>query len=132
MRNTSFDIEDILSLSKGKPSKNKVGSRSTPHRLNKFERAEFEIAIKKGFLKYNSKTRLAIQNTFEEFQRARNLPAIKIFENKEIQIVSENPEHIATIINNIPESIQLNPKYVTITTPNPKATLEIIFKLIPL
>ncbi len=131
MRKTSFDPQDIIQLSKGKASKNKIGSRTVPHRLNAFEQKEFEIAIKKGYLAYNSKTRLALQNTFEEYQRAKRLPAIKLFEKTEIQIVAETPETLIQIQQAIPTSQLINPHYLIIKSDNPKPLLKLILELIP-
>jgi hypothetical protein len=128
MRKTSFNPQDIIQLSKGKPSKNKIGSRTVPHRLNAFEQKEFEIAIKKGYLAYNSKTRLALQNTFEEYQRAKRLPAIKLFEKTEIQIVSETPELITQIQQAIPASQLINQNYLIISDINPKPLLQLILQ----
>ena len=130
MRKTSFDPQDIIQLSKGKASKNKVGSRTVPHRLNAYEQKEFEIAIKKGYLAYNSKTRLALQNTFEDYQRAKRLPAIKLYEKTEIQIVSETPEIITQIQQAIPQAQIINPHYLIVSDTNPKPLLKLILELI--
>jgi hypothetical protein len=43
--------DDVLSLSQGKPSRAKIGSRRIGHRLTQKERQLFEAAQRQGFLK---------------------------------------------------------------------------------
>ena len=46
-----FNKDDVERLSRGKSSRSKIGSRSTPHRLTQKERILFEAAQRQGFLK---------------------------------------------------------------------------------
>jgi hypothetical protein len=43
--------DDVESLSRGKPTRSKIGSRQIPHRLTQKERILFEAAQRQGFLK---------------------------------------------------------------------------------
>jgi hypothetical protein len=46
-----FNKDDVERLSRGKSTRSKIGSRSTPHRLTQKERILFEAAQRQGFLK---------------------------------------------------------------------------------
>ena len=43
--------DDVERLSRGKPTRAKIGSRQIPHRLTQKERILFESARRRGFLK---------------------------------------------------------------------------------
>ena len=43
--------DDVERLSRGKPTRAKIGSRQIPHRLNHKEHILFEAAQRQGFLK---------------------------------------------------------------------------------
>ena len=43
--------DDVERLSRGKPTRAKIGSRQIPHRLTRKERILFEAAQRQGFLK---------------------------------------------------------------------------------
>jgi hypothetical protein len=43
--------EDVERLSRGAPTRQRIGSRGIPHRLTQRERILFEVAKKNGFLK---------------------------------------------------------------------------------
>ena len=66
-------IDDVFNLAKGKPTKNKIGSRNIPARLNKFEWQQFEIAQNKGFLVVNNKTRDSLKNIWFLYCQAKNI-----------------------------------------------------------
>lgn len=95
MPNTRATKDDIANLIKGKASKNKVGSRTVPHRLNKIELIKFEKATKLGFLKYSSKTRLALLNSFDEYLFTTKKISLKVNTDiNQIEILSLNTELI--------------------------------------
>lgn len=109
MPNTRATKDDIANLIKGKASKNKVGSRTVPHRLNKIELIKFEKATKLGFLKYNSKTRLALINSFEEYQLASKNLSVKVNTDLfQIEIISLDPE----ILNQFSDYKKVNSNYI--------------------
>ena len=43
--------DDVERLSRGQPTRQRIGNRGVPHRLNQRERILFEVAKKNGFLK---------------------------------------------------------------------------------
>lgn len=49
--NNRLTKDDVERLSRGFPSKSRVGSRATPHRLTQKERIIFEAAKRDGYLK---------------------------------------------------------------------------------
>jgi hypothetical protein len=68
-----FSIEDVIRLSYGKASKNRVGSRAISHRLNKYERNLFENSISNGHLFSLKQINKALLNTYFNFCSAKGL-----------------------------------------------------------
>ena len=50
-RKPKISLDDVESLSRGRPSRSKEGSRMLPHRLTQAERVKLEVAKKRGYLK---------------------------------------------------------------------------------
>lgn len=95
MRRISCD--DVERLSRGQPAKTKgYGSRSVPHRLNDYERAEFERAQRKGFVSLlgggNRRSRKGspLANIFRQWCDARAKPQIILY--KTVGSESKQPQ----------------------------------------
>ncbi len=57
--------EDVIAITKGKPSSQKIGSRAIPHRLTQKERIIFENACQNGVLKVpKTGTRENLKNAY--------------------------------------------------------------------
>jgi hypothetical protein len=82
--------DDILRLSRGKKTKNRIGSRRIAHRLNKTEQEKFEVAIRKGYLQIRG-MRTALRNTFCEYQNALGLPGIILEHGVDGDYIHWNP-----------------------------------------
>jgi hypothetical protein len=71
-----YQLDDVESLSRGKRSRAKIGSRATPHHLRPHERAQFEAAKRVGFLKLRRKDRVNIKNIYEKWCCAQGTLAV--------------------------------------------------------
>ncbi len=123
--------EDILQLIKGKPSKNKVGSRTVPHRLNKIELEKFEVALNKNYLKYSNKTRLALLNSFDEYQLASSDFSLKLnTDNYQIEIITNNKQLVSQLATKLENLKIINPLFATLESSKEdyKQVLTNIFK----
>jgi predicted GIY-YIG superfamily endonuclease len=120
MPNPKATKDDLLNLIKGKPTKNKVGSRNVPHRLNKYELVAFKNAISKKYLKYSNKTRLALINSFDEYQLATNKYSLKLLkDNYKIELVSFETKLIQDLSKKIQNAKIVNDNYLVV-----QATIE--------
>lgn len=71
------DKDDIQKLSKGKPTRGKIGSRRIGHRLTQKERILFEAAKRNGFLKLPlSGARPNVANIYRLWCQAEGLPCV--------------------------------------------------------
>ena len=69
--------DDVEKLSRGLPTRGKIGSRSIGHRLNQKERILFEAAKRQGFLKIPANgARKNVENIFRLWCEASNLPCV--------------------------------------------------------
>lgn len=72
-------LDDVEKLSRGKPSKAKIGSRSVPHRLNAEERKAFELAKRRAFVVLRpGARRYPLANTFRNHCLALGWPSVRI------------------------------------------------------
>ena len=66
--------DDVARLSRGKASRNKVGSRATSHRLRADELKKLEVAKERGYLVTTPTTRDALMNTWYLWCEATGIP----------------------------------------------------------
>ncbi|KAH7427183.1 hypothetical protein KP509_10G033300 [Ceratopteris richardii] len=72
-------LDDVERLSRGQPSKAKIGSRAVPHRLNEEERKAYELAKKRGYLVRKFQNReYPLSNTYRNFCDAVGWPNLRI------------------------------------------------------
>lgn len=64
---TKITLDDIEHISRGKSSKNKIGSRAVPHRLTQKERIWFECAKKAKYLSMNKTLRLNVIHIYQKY-----------------------------------------------------------------
>ncbi len=76
-------LEDLISISKGKASIRKIGSRKVPHRLRQNEKIKFELALKKGFLDIDFKTRDNVINLYEKYCYDKKIEMIVLYKDLE-------------------------------------------------
>jgi hypothetical protein len=69
-------IDDVARLTRGKRSKNRVGSRQIRHRLRKDELQRLTVARARGFLLLTPSTRDALRNAWHLDCLARKRPCI--------------------------------------------------------
>jgi len=78
--------DDIERLSRGQPTRARIGSRGTPHRLTQRERLLFEAAKRNGYLKIPaSGTRKNVINIYRLWCESEGRPC-------DIRSVSSNAE----------------------------------------
>jgi len=115
MPNQKTTTEDILQLIKGKPTKNKDGLRTVPHPPNKIELKKFEVALSKNYLHYSSKTRLALLNSFDEYQLASLGFSLKLnTDNYQIEIITNNEQLTSQLGTKLPDLKIINPLFATL------------------
>jgi hypothetical protein len=68
--------DDVARLIRGKPSINRVGSRSVSHRLRADELTKLEVAILRGYLLVNGVTRDALKNSWYLTCQANEQPCL--------------------------------------------------------
>lgn len=78
MKASIITPDDVERLTRGRPSKNRVGSRQVRHRLRLDERERLAIARSKGFLLLTSSTRAALKNSWYLDCEARQRPCIYV------------------------------------------------------
>ena len=66
--------DDVARLSRGRATRNKVGSRATSHRLRLDELKKLEVAKERGFLVVTPTTRDALKNTWYLWCEATGIP----------------------------------------------------------
>ena len=64
MPQSTVSKDDVDKLTRGKPSKHRIGSRQVRHRLRKDEQERLAIARSKGFLLLTASTRAALRNSW--------------------------------------------------------------------
>jgi len=69
-------IDDVARLTRGKPTKNRVGSRQIRHRLRQDELRRLSVARERGFLLITASTRAALRNAWHLDCTARNRPCV--------------------------------------------------------
>ncbi len=71
------DKNDIEKLSRGQPTRSKIGSRRIGHRLTQKERILFEAAKRNGFLKLPlSGARANVSNIYKLWCQAEGCPCV--------------------------------------------------------
>lgn len=87
-QDTSPTIDDVARLTRGKPSKNRVGSRQIRHRLRQDELQRLSVARERGFLLMTTSTRTALRNAWHLDCAARNRPCVFVERTTTDMIVS--------------------------------------------
>lgn len=76
-RKPRISLDDVESLSRGRPSRSKEGSRMLPHRLTQAERVKLEVAKKRGYLKLPiNAPRDNLINVYKLWCQAKNIEFI--------------------------------------------------------
>ena len=83
MPDQKLTLEDAYSLSYGRRSRRRTGSRTTPHRLNAMERQLLEQARKRGYLKTNKMPRRALLNTYLNVCESLQVPWVALYPETE-------------------------------------------------
>jgi hypothetical protein len=95
---TNSLIDDVYKLTKGKSTKNKIGSRSIPNRLTKAETEKLDIAIKRGFLVVTKETRINLINIYFSLCGVEKKACIFFTPEKEkVEIFCFNPNDIQLV-----------------------------------
>ena len=87
-QDTSPTIDDVARLTRGKPSKNRVGSRQIRHRLRQDELQRLSVARERGFLLLTTSTRTALRNAWHLDCAARNRPCLFVERTSSVMIVT--------------------------------------------
>jgi len=82
-----FIKDAIISISKGRSTNLRIGSRSVPHRLRIEERMAFDRAIKKGYLDIYPWSRVNTTNIFKKLSLAVNKTPIFCEHEKNLSVV---------------------------------------------
>lgn len=90
--------EDVENLSRGRPTKSKIGSRSVPHRLTKTERGQFERAKNRGYMTIKPNQRQNLGNIWFDWCDVNNIPCIIL--NQDIKL---NSDKIILNLNTVAE-----------------------------
>jgi predicted component of viral defense system (DUF524 family) len=82
------DLKDaIISISKGKSTRNKIGSRQVPHRLRQEERLTVSRAIQNGFIETYPWSRVNASNIYEKMCHSLNLRPVFCLHEEQKSIV---------------------------------------------
>lgn len=69
-----FKIEDVDKLSRGKRTGKRIGSRAVGHHLYAFERKEYDLANKRGYMTVNNRSRENLWNIWQKATEAKGWP----------------------------------------------------------
>ena len=77
-QNPSVTKDDVARLTRGKPSRNRCGSRQIRHRLRLDELERLDVARSRGYLLINPSTRTALKNAWYLDRLAVSRPCIYV------------------------------------------------------
>ncbi|NCN04028.1 MAG: hypothetical protein GW949_00180 [Spirochaetales bacterium] len=112
MKDEQRRAEDLLRLTKGRPTKGRIGSRAVAHRLRTHEHAGFRLALERGFLEVRG-LRKAILNSFTEYKHTYGQTAIIHEKTSTGDWIHWNPPIDDNHTFSLPGPLQGFPKEVT-------------------
>lgn len=80
--------DDVARLIRGRPSKNRVGSRNIRHRLRQDELERLAVARSRGYLLLTTSTRTALQNSWFLDCTSRNVACVFVERTEEGLVVT--------------------------------------------
>ena len=72
----SYTIDDVERLSRGQRTAKRIGSRAVGHHLSRFERNQYDLANKHGFMTLNNRSRENLWNIWQKACLARGWPCV--------------------------------------------------------
>lgn len=110
-----YILDAINSISKGRSTRLRIGSRSIPHRLNKIEKEALERSELTGFLEVYEWNRQNIENIYEKLCNAKGRPILICKHYKDysvLEIIEKEELSTKTIFKSRKEAKTFAKKYL--------------------